>query len=375
MDVMTTFLSEFHKASKLPVFVFDHTGRVRDAFRLAVTPDFPTEYFSNVCSVAPGTTRVFTLEGDEYFSVIGTDNDAARYVVVWINTRTLEQTGYYEDKFPSIGLKRLVSYTRVLFFSLYRRLPYMQTPVTITDKALTITEDSRRTLTDAANEIQHNSYAKECLMLAAVEEGNLEQFNVRLRDYIQSGTFGQMWSGSELRNKKNLVLAATSLITRAAIRGGMASSAAFSLSDQCCQRVEKMTVLVSASNLIQEIGALFIGRVRAQTERASSLVVAQMKNYITDQTYGRIDLDKMAVVIGYTKPYLCTLFRQKVGMTIVSYANIQKVRETKSLLTFTKLTMAEISETLAFTDQSYFTRCFKKVEGVTPREYRKKYHV
>lgn len=375
MDVIITFLSEFHQASKLPVFVFDHTGRVRDAFRLAVTPDFPAEYFSHVCSVASGTARVFTLEGDEYFSVIGTDNDAARYVVVWINTRTLEQTGYYEDKFPSIGLQRLVSYTRVLFFSLYRRLPDVKTPVTITDKALTITEDSRRTLTNAANEIQHNSYAKESLMLAAVEQGNLVQFNVRLKDYIQSGTYGQMWSGNELRNKKNLVLAATSLITRAAIRGGMTSNAAFSLSDQCCQRVEKMTVLVSVSNLVQEIGALFIGRVRERTERASSLVVVQMQNYITDQIYGRIDLDKMAAVIGYTKPYLCTLFRQEVGMTIVSYANIQKVREAKSLLIFTKLTMAEISETLTFTDQSYFTRCFKKAEGVTPREYRKKYHV
>ncbi|OSP84433.1 hypothetical protein B9J76_08265 [Lacticaseibacillus paracasei] len=372
---ISDLLTEFHLSSKLPLYVLDDYGHICESFHLTVTPDLPKGYTTSILQVKPEEARVFTSQGNEYFSVIGTEDQRQRFILIWINARTLEQTGYYEDQFPSIGIHRLVSYTKVLYFALFRRFPIISFPTTITDTTFSTASSKYQDKKSNYEPVNHNSYAKESLMLAAVEAGDLATFNLRLKELIQSGSFGQMSGSSEIRNKKNLALAATTLISRAAIRGGMQSHAAFSLSDHCCQRIEHINNISSVSNLIQEIGALFISRIHSRIDRPMSLAVAKMMEYITAQTHGRLNLETMASVFGYTRSYMCTMFRRQAGMTIINYANIQKIREAKSLLTFTNLAIAEISESLAFSDQSYLTRLFVRFEKMTPREYRKTYHI
>lgn len=370
---INNLLFEFHQASKLPVFVYNDLGHLNKKFRLKVIPDLPKEYLSHIFKIEPEKVKVFAMRENEYLSVIGTNNKQYRFILIWINSRTLEKTGYYEDRFPSIGIQRLISYTKVLYFALFRHFPVIKSPFEITDKTFAISPSQNKMIDNVHKTHQHNSYEKETLMLSAIESGNLSLFNKRLKEYIQSGTFGQMAIGNELRNKKDIAIAGTSLFTRAAIRGGLSTDAAFTLSDQCCQRIEQMSTLVSVSNLLQEIGAIFINRIKSQNKDGNSLVTRRMKDYINERIYDHLDLDKMAQTFGYTKSYMCTKFRQETGMTIIYFANLQKIKEAKSLLIFSDMSIAEISELLSFSDQSYLTRLFVQFEKITPRDYRQTY--
>ncbi len=62
-----------------------------------------------------------------------------------------------------------------------------------------------------------------------------------------------------------------------------------------------------------------------------------------------------------------------MNLTISEFITQEKIEEAKRLLIGSNHTLLEISNLLHFSDQSYFTKSFKKVTGMTPKVYRNRY--
>lgn len=67
-------------------------------------------------------------------------------------------------------------------------------------------------------------------------------------------------------------------------------------------------------------------------------------------------------------------FKKLRGMTVCEYRNQLRIARAKALLTSGNYSMEEIAEILGFCDGAYFSRCFKKAEGVSPKTYLKQYY-
>ncbi|QYH53195.1 helix-turn-helix transcriptional regulator [Liquorilactobacillus hordei DSM 19519] len=184
-----------------------------------------------------------------------------------------------------------------------------------------------------------------------------------------------MASGNELRNSKNILIAATTLFTRAAIKGGIYPESAYALSDRCVQKIERLRKIDSIIDLTQEIGELFVNRVRSAQNFSNSNLIFLIKDYIFKHLNEPVNLSIMSEKLGYSKNYLCSSFKYATNQTIVNYANEQKIREVQSHLVFSNKTITEISGLLGFSDQSYLTKLFKKYLNTTPTEFRKRYHI
>ena len=65
------------------------------------------------------------------------------------------------------------------------------------------------------------------------------------------------------------------------------------------------------------------------------------------------------------------LFTEAYGTTIRVYVNALRVTKAKQLLRFSDMRMEEIGCEVGFEDPNYFSRMFKKGEGMSPSEYRK----
>lgn len=65
-------------------------------------------------------------------------------------------------------------------------------------------------------------------------------------------------------------------------------------------------------------------------------------------------------------------FKEELGIHIGSFITRCKLEEAKSLLAYSKKSLAEISSYLCFSSQSYFQNVFKKQYGITPMQYREK---
>jgi len=68
--------------------------------------------------------------------------------------------------------------------------------------------------------------------------------------------------------------------------------------------------------------------------------------------------------------YLCNIFKKYSGITINLYLQQLRVQRAKYLLRETDKTVQDIAFELSFENPLYFSKTFKKLEGVSPTHYR-----
>lgn len=91
------------------------------------------------------------------------------------------------------------------------------------------------------------------------------------------------------------------------------------------------------------------------------------KNYLTIN-----NIEEVCKTLGINKFYLTHIFKEQLGMPPIKYLVLKRMDKAKSLLAYSSASVAEIATKSGYTDTAYFCRVFKKVEGVTPLQYRTK---
>ncbi len=100
--------------------------------------------------------------------------------------------------------------------------------------------------------------------------------------------------------------------------------------------------------------------------------IAPVITYIEQHYPEPLFLDTMAGLCGLSEAYLCQLFKKSTGMRIFEYIQQTRVRHSKALLLeMPDLPAHTIGEMCGFNNSSYFNRIFKKVEHISPGEFRK----
>jgi two-component system, response regulator YesN len=85
-----------------------------------------------------------------------------------------------------------------------------------------------------------------------------------------------------------------------------------------------------------------------------------------------LSIEMMADEVGMSAAYICRIYKQYTGKTINETLLDKRMEQARQLLTESSLSVNEVSEKVGFTGSSYFYRVFKKVNGVTPIEFRRK---
>ena len=68
--------------------------------------------------------------------------------------------------------------------------------------------------------------------------------------------------------------------------------------------------------------------------------------------------------------YVGSIFKKIKNTSISKYITFLRINKAKELLSFTSIPIMEISEKVGYSNQYYFSASFKKVNGLTPTEYR-----
>ncbi len=100
-------------------------------------------------------------------------------------------------------------------------------------------------------------------------------------------------------------------------------------------------------------------------------IIGKIFNSISAHLTEDISLDEMAKELSISKYYMCYLFKSKTGTSVVSYKNYQRITLAKKYLRYSAMPITEIGLKVGFWDASYFAKWFKKIEGITPTEFRK----
>lgn len=213
----------------------------------------------------------------------------------------------------------------------------------------------------------HNTEQLEAQMLSCIEHGNPERLE-QLQDatMLNQYTTGVIAKDS-IRAHRNILVTATTLACRAAIRGGLDYDLSLSLSDQYMQQVEGVYTFDGFNRLWRQMLLDFATRTaNLRLPQESSELVRSAARKISSQLYQKISVEQLAKELNVSRSYLSHQFKRETGTSLTDYILQQKISEARRLMEATDMTLAEISYQLAFSSQSYFNTTFRKVTGQTP---------
>jgi len=82
-------------------------------------------------------------------------------------------------------------------------------------------------------------------------------------------------------------------------------------------------------------------------------------------------LEELATAAGVSVTHYSAIFRRHTGFSPIDFLIRQRVQHACRLLDTTELSIAQVAERSGYDDPYYFTRCFRRVMGCSPRAYRK----
>ena len=97
-----------------------------------------------------------------------------------------------------------------------------------------------------------------------------------------------------------------------------------------------------------------------------------VRRYIDNHFKESLDLEQLAALVHVNKYYLAHAFKKEFGISPISFLIARRIQESRFLLAETDHTLSQIAHILGFSSLSYFSQSFRKAEGISPLEYRKR---
>ncbi len=107
-----------------------------------------------------------------------------------------------------------------------------------------------------------------------------------------------------------------------------------------------------------------------QGERLNKLISFIGSNYSDN-----ITLDDIAKEIGLSRFHASRMFKYSTGHTFKEYLNLKRIEVAKKLMKTPEINVSQACFSVGFNDVSYFSRIFKKYEGINPSNFQKKFRV
>ncbi len=204
-----------------------------------------------------------------------------------------------------------------------------------------------------------------------IENGMVDELNAFMKEE-QPAPYGTL-SKNVLRHYKNSCFVLLYIVRKAAEKGGLESTIGLRLAEGYSQRIDAALSANALRDITIELRRDYCTRVYKQKENQSySPLIRKIIHYIRINNMKKLSLDQIAEDTGISKSYMCAIFKKETGKNIGQYIQEEKIRTAKDLLQFSEYSIMDISDYLSFSSQCYFQNVFKKVTGMTPKQYRTK---
>jgi AraC-like DNA-binding protein len=161
------------------------------------------------------------------------------------------------------------------------------------------------------------------------------------------------------------------LISRGAIDVGVPAGKVFSINRRFWLEAQAIgnidELCVSLSLVMNE----YIDRIFTFSHKKNLDDINKAVQYIWQNYSNKITLEEVAGTVFLSPSYFCRVFQKTVGCNFNMYVNRIRIEKSKQLLLRYDLRIADIVSMVGFEDQSYFTKVFKRIAGVSPTHFRK----
>ena len=205
-------------------------------------------------------------------------------------------------------------------------------------------------------------------LLSAIKLGNLGDCLAALGEFLEA--FGPFVES----NPESLKIRLYELIGAfldAAITSGGDEEKLNGFVKECLSDIDRISSYGMASEWLREIVVKVVGFMSRVRKTRSSLIVEKAMDII-EKRYGKVlSYRDVAKELFISSSYFLSLFKQETNSTFVEYLTRVRIDRSKELLQKTDKSITEISYDVGFTNPNYFSSTFKKLCGVSAKEFRR----
>lgn len=215
-------------------------------------------------------------------------------------------------------------------------------------------------------------YHIENQLMFAVESGDKEKLDILVNEHLHSfASLSNRIPNNPLRTCKNVTFVVNTLLRKAAEKGGLSPVDIHSISENYAIQIEKASSLQQTFDIMKEMYVNYCTAVKNLSLKGFSHLIRKAIVFIRTNLDQDLSLEAISNAIQLSSYELSRQFKKETGQTITEYINKQRINEAVYMLRNTTISITDIAQFIGFNDPNYFTTVFKKIEGISPSEYRK----
>ncbi len=173
----------------------------------------------------------------------------------------------------------------------------------------------------------------------------------------------------QIKQIKHRVVTTLTLISRTAIKKGIDYDIVGNMTDRYLNEIIN-TNDIHKINLIYNDMIISFTYLISEVSSNTSTLINKVNSYINSNITKNIKVNDIASALYVSRPYLSSFFKKETGQELSKHIYISKINYAKNLLSITNRSLREISEYLGFSSTSHFCSTFKKITGLTPKEFK-----
>jgi AraC-like DNA-binding protein len=208
---------------------------------------------------------------------------------------------------------------------------------------------------------------QEPMLMAAIRRGDRGEAR-RIINHV----LVHIYSAGEERSDllKGLLLELVVMISRAAVEAGAAQSEVLGLNFRCLTELAEINDDEDLAAWLRKTLENVFSAIEKQKDFTPPLLVGKALDFMRQNLHHDISRDKVARHAGISPSHFSRLLKERTGRSFTELLRQCRVNLACDFLRRTEKPLAQIAGDCGFCDQAYFTRVFRDVKGVTPRQFR-----
>lgn len=379
MDKIKLTCAKFFAFSNISMYCYSKKGEILFRF-----PDYNSdikEDFAKYCiekmEVADPTRHtplIVTIDNRFHLAAIPLQRDLTLFAgPVALNLDGLGFPPIYKtyskhQQCPKLSYEKFINAISLLIQLCTGRLNQITEFISLETPLMDIEDTFNESLPNPNTRASYKGEALEQRLMTFIERGNVEGLKEQfeLPSYVTIDTM----SSNPVQHQKYIFIIFMTMAVRAAIKGGLDDEKAFSIVRSYCLRMDKCADVTDITSLMYNMALSLCQKVYKYGIKSSiSSEIRKCCTFISSHLYSPLDLAKLAQATNMSTRNLSNRFHKEMGTTPMAYVQSARIEEAKFLLHYTKHPLLDISNALHFSSQSHFTSVFRRVTGMTPKQF------
>ncbi|PKM60309.1 MAG: AraC family transcriptional regulator [Firmicutes bacterium HGW-Firmicutes-4] len=200
----------------------------------------------------------------------------------------------------------------------------------------------------------------------------LQQNRRKAKAYLEGLISGLRYEAhqnlAQLRAKMTELLV---VLSRVVNRLGLAMVPFLHINDQAISQIYQTTSQENISVIVSKAVDAYLEQLEAAAVKPENPNISLMTDYIDKHYPDNLTVEAIADAACLSPGYAGRIFKEQLGLSIMDYVLKVRIDKSKKLLLNPHYQIQAIAEKVGYGDAGYFTKVFRKFEGITPTQFRK----